>query len=336
MDNEVVITVANLRKTFQTFKRREGVAGAVKDLFNRNYTPLHAVDGINFQIKRGEILGFIGPNGAGKSTTIKMLTGILKATSGEMSVLGYDPFRDRKNYVGHIGVVFGQRTQLWWDIAVIESLKLLGKIYNVSDTDFKTRIELLTGVLDLKEFLNTPVRKLSLGQRIRSDLAASLIHSPQVLFLDEPTIGLDAVAKDSVREFLQRINSELKTTIILTTHDLREIEELCERIIIIDHGKIIFDGGIDRIKSLPGLTREMIVDFSGTVTQEELRAKLSSLVEIEIESSRRAQVRFESGKVPAAQLVRAVLDNFDVSDLSILQPPIEEVIMKIYREGIRE
>src|SRR5436305_4069560 len=243
-----IIEARNLRKDFRVFKRREGVWGAVRDLFHRDYVTLAAVDGINLNVEEGEFLGYIGPNGAGKSTTIKMMTGILVPTSGEIVAAGLDPYRDRTRYTKTIGVVFGQRTQLWWDIAVIESFKLLKEIYGVSDEDYRRRMALFDTVLGINAYLHQPVRKLSLGERMRCDLAASLIHRPPLLFLDEPTIGLDVVAKDHIREFLKEVNRTEGTTVLLTTHDLSDIEELCRRIIIIDKGRVLFDGQLAEMK----------------------------------------------------------------------------------------
>lgn len=327
----MVISISRLSKSFQTYSRREGVWGSVKDLFSREYRTLKAVDEISFDVEAGELIGYIGPNGAGKSTSIKMLTGILKPTSGEMSVLGYHPFRDRKAYTKHIGVVFGQRTQLWWDIAVIESLKLLGSIYEVPAAEFRKRLEVLTEIFGLQDLLHTPVRKLSLGQRIRCDLAGSLVHQPAVLFLDEPTIGLDAVAKESVRDFLRRINAEFKTTIILTTHDLKEIEELCERIIVLDKGKIIYDGSLDEVKALPGLERRVMIDFRKDITPEELRGVLNGTVKIDPEGPRRLALVFDQETVHTVDLLKAVLSHFEILDLTVNEPDIEQVVMKIYR-----
>ena len=328
------IEVNELSKTFRVFSRREGVMGSVKDLFHREYSDLNAVDKISFSIEQGEIVGYIGPNGAGKSTSIKMLTGILKPTSGEMNVLGFHPFKDRKAYTKHIGVVFGQRTQLWWDIAVIESFKLLGKIYEVPKADFDQRLEMLTDILGMKEFLHTPVRKLSLGQRLRSDLAASLLHGPKILFLDEPTIGLDAVAKDSIRTFLRKINQEMKTTVLLTTHDLKEIEELCERIVVVDHGKIIYDGDLKKIRTLPGLGKNIVIDFAGPAPVDALCEKFSGKAEFEKLSERRVEVQYDPQSLPTVSLVQDIVGSFEIADFNISEPDIEEVIMKIYRDGV--
>src|ERR1035437_6814722 len=236
MSADSLIHVHELCKDFRTFKRREGVWGSIQNLFVRDYRTVAAVDRVSFSIERGEMVGYIGPNGAGKSTSIKMLTGILVPTSGEIRINGYVPYRQRRQYVKTIGAVFGQRTQLWWDIAVIESFKLLRRIYDVSQRDFDERMERFNEILGIRDYLRTPVRKLSLGERMRCDLAASLLHNPPLLFLDEPTIGLDVVAKGRIREFLKEVNRTESTTVLLTTHDLSDIEELSQRILIIDKG----------------------------------------------------------------------------------------------------
>ena len=329
-----VIKVDKLSKSFRTFSRREGLWGSFKDLFHREYRELKAVDEISFTVNEGELIGYIGPNGAGKSTSIKMLTGILKPTSGEMQVLGFHPFRDRKRYTQSIGVVFGQRTQLWWDIAVVESLRLLGKIYEVPEAEYKIRLKMLCDILEIHDLLHTPVRKLSLGQRVRCDMAASLIHNPKVLFLDEPTIGLDAVAKDNVRNFLRKINKELRTTIILTTHDLKEIEELCHRIIILDKGHIIYDGGIDGIKSLPGLGKEIQIDFVAEAPLEDLNQRFQNRAVFKRESERRLVGSYDPRKLSTVELIQGVVNHHQVADLLISEPSIDEVVMKIYREGV--
>src|SRR5438094_386686 len=221
-----IIEVRELTKEFRTFRRREGVLGALENLFVREHVTVHAVDRVSFTIEPGEMVGYIGANGAGKSTTIKMLTGILVPTGGVVVSYGYVPYGERRRYTKHLGVVFGQRTQLWWDIAVIESFKLLKEIYGVSEADYRRRLDKFAEILNVKEYLHTPVRKLSLGERMRCDLAASLLHNPPLLFLDEPTIGLDVVAKDHIREFLKEVNRTEGTTVLLTTHDLSAIEEL--------------------------------------------------------------------------------------------------------------
>ena len=329
-----IIETKNLSKSFRSYQRREGVLGSIRDLFHREYHEVKAVDGISLRVEEGELLGYIGPNGAGKSTSIKMLTGILKPTSGEMNVLGLNPFRDRRVYTQRIGVVFGQRTQLWWDIAVLESFKLLAKIYRAPEADFRSRLATLNEVLELKELLHTPVRKLSLGQRMRCDLAASLLHGPKLLFLDEPTIGLDAVAKDSIRRFLRHINEEFRTTIILTTHDLKEIEELCERIIVLDKGSIVYDGSLRAIKAIPGLTRRIQIEFTKLAPLEELEQTFFGKVEFERESARIISGKYDPRTLPTGDLLKNILGKFEVADLNVAEPNIEEVIMKIYREGV--
>jgi ABC-2 type transport system ATP-binding protein len=330
--SSLAVSVTALSKSFRTFARREGIWGGVKDLFHREYKSLNAVEQISFGVPRGEIVGFIGPNGAGKSTTIKMLTGILKPSSGDMQCLGFHPYRDRKRYCSHIGVVFGQRTQLWWDIAVIESFNLLGNIYRVPLADYKRRLEQLTEILELGEFLHTPVRKLSLGQRLRSDLAASLLHGPELLFLDEPTIGVDAVAKTSIRAFLKKINRELGTTIILTTHDLTEIEELCERIVIIDHGKLVYDGSLEQIRSLPGVKRSVIAQCAGSIATAPLQAKLEK-ASIRVEGSK-IFVDFIPQEHATIEVVRTMVETLPIADLSVSEASIEDILIRIYKDGM--
>lgn len=330
-----LIEVEHLTKTFRVFDRREGVLGAVKDLFHRRYHSLEAVDDISFSIERGETVGYIGPNGAGKSTTIKMLTGILVPSSGKIQVDGLVPHRDRHTFTHQIGVVFGQRTQLWWDIAVIESFRLLGRIYQVPESVLDARIRLLDPILDLTPLLHTPVRKLSLGQRMRCDLAASLLHSPPILFLDEPTIGLDVVAKDSVRAFLKEINRTFETTVLLTTHDLRDIEELCRRVIVIDHGHILFDGALEDMKSRHA--GRVHLDFDLVVMEElgNVSAAVGhvDLVTLEQLGPCRFRASFEKGQLKPANLVKDIVNHLDVADLAIEEDSIEEVVRRIYSSG---
>ncbi len=247
-DMENMIYADDLRKEFKKIIKEPGIKGSVKALFKPHKEIVKAVDGITFSVPKGEILGFIGPNGAGKSTVIKMLTGILTPTSGTCRIKGKIPQEDRKNYVREIGVVFGQRTQLWWDLALRETYAVLKEIYQVPDDKYKKRMVFLNEVLELDSFITSPVRTLSLGQRMRADIAASLLHSPKVLFLDEPTIGLDVVVKENIRNAIRRINAEEGTTVILTTHDLSDIELLCERIVMVDKGKKVFDGAISELK----------------------------------------------------------------------------------------
>ncbi len=332
----MIVEVRNLTKEFRITKHREGVWGAFKDLFHREYRRLVAVDGINLSIEEGEFVGYIGPNGAGKSTTIKMLTGILVPTSGEIMSNGFRPYHDRTRYTKTIGVVFGQRTQLWWDIAVIESFKLLRRIYDVPQSDFKLRLGLFSELLGLGEFLTTPVRKLSLGQRMRCDIAASLLHSPRLLFLDEPTIGLDVVAKDRIREFLKEINRNLKTTILLTTHDLSDIEELCRRIVIIDHGRLLYDGSLDGLRQRLGRYNQIIVHLQERKHAQQLDLTLQSGNGIEWEQLDEVtrKIRYNREQMSSAEIIRRILNDVPVRDIYIEPEPIEEIVKTIYNQGL--
>jgi ABC-2 type transport system ATP-binding protein len=261
-NRNIMISVKDLRKVFKVQRHHRGFWGSVKNLITREQYEVRAVDGITFDIERGELIGYLGPNGAGKSTTIKMLSGLLVPTEGEVRVAGRIPWRDRRNHVANIGTVFGQRTTLWWDLPVIESLSLLKHIYEIPQNRYDHNLSEFRELLELDDFIDTPVRSLSLGQRMRADLCAALLHDPQVIFLDEPTIGLDVVAKERIRRFIQHLNQERNTTIILTTHDISDIARLCHRVLIIDLGRLIFDGSLDTITDRFGTYREVIVDFA--------------------------------------------------------------------------
>lgn len=324
------VSVRSLCKTFRRFHRREGLGGAVKDLFHRRWESLPAVDGISFDIEPGERVGYIGPNGAGKSTTVKMLTGILTPTSGEIEALGFVPHRDRERYVRRIGVVFGQRTQLWWDLAVIESLRLLQRIYEVDNKTYERRLGQLREILELDDFLHTPVRKISLGQRMRADLAASLLHGPDLLFLDEPTIGLDLMAKDAIRTFLREINRELGTTILLTTHDLRDIEALAERVLVIDHGHLVFDGALESLRGQAGDDAVAELDLL-TAPADGLLERIAPEATWEHVSALRYRARFRRSELPAAELLRRAVEQLSVADISLPEPSIEALIRRIYQ-----
>src|ERR1700723_3428125 len=327
---EPLIQVRELSKCFRTFHRREGIWGGLQNLFVREYKTIKAVDRVNLSINRGEMSGYIGPNGAGKSTSIKMLTGILVPTSGEAVVNGFVPYRQRRQYVRTIGVVFGQRTQLWWDIAVIESFKLLRRIYEVSQKDFDARMEMFNQILGIRDYLHTPVRKLSLGERMRCDLAAALLHNPPLLFLDEPTIGLDVVAKDHIRHFLRAINREFRTTVLLTTHDLDDIEELCRRIMIIDHGKVLYDGQLAQLKQQLLRTKQIKFAIKDRTQAECLDAFSRDGLEVDQVDELTYRIRFDRVKVSTSDLIRKILDAVEVRDLLIEDEPIEEIIKRIY------
>lgn len=328
-----IIEVENLTKDFRTFRRREGVLGAIQNLFVREYVTVHAVDHIRFSIEPGEMVGYIGANGAGKSTTIKILTGILVPTGGRVVSNGYVPYRDRSRYTRRLGVVFGQRTQLWWDIAVIESFKLLKEIYEIPDADYQRRLGVFSEILSVSDYLHTPVRKLSLGERMRCDLAASLLHNPPILFLDEPTIGLDVVAKDRIREFLKEVNRTERTTVLLTTHDLSDIEELCRRIIIIDKGKILFDGLLAQMK-------QRLAKYNRVKFYLKDRSQIARLPQIASDGIALERVdeltyllQFDRAHHSSADVIRLIVTQLEVRDIFIEEEPIEDVVRRIYLSG---
>jgi ABC-2 type transport system ATP-binding protein len=325
------VSVAGLTKVFRSYRRQEGLAAALKSLVRRQTTETAAVSDVTFSIEPGEMVGYIGANGAGKSTTIKMLTGILTPTSGEISCNGFVPARERTRYVATIGVVFGQRTQLWWDIAVVESFRLLKEIYGLSDEEYRERMGLFDRVLGIAAYLHQPVRKLSLGERMRCDLAASLLHRPPLLFLDEPTIGLDIVAKASVREFLQAINREEGTTVLLTTHDLSDIETLCRRVIVIDHGRLLFDGALSELRNRILPVTSVIFDVKTVPDPSLLLWNGPKILEV---GSHRYRMDIDRRQLSPASAVKEIVNRFDVADLSIEEPQIEEVVKRIYREGV--
>ena len=328
-----IIEVRELTKEFRTFRRREGVLGALQNLFVREYIAVRAVNRVSFTIEPGEMVGYIGANGAGKSTTIKMLTGILVPTGGVVVSYGYVPYRERRRYTKHLGVVFGQRTQLWWDIAVIESFKLLKEIYGVPEADYRRRLDKFAEILNVKEYLHTPVRKLSLGERMRCDLAASLLHNPPLLFLDEPTIGLDVVAKDHIREFLKEVNRTEGTTVLLTTHDLSDIEELCKRIIIIDKGRVLFDGQLAEMKGR--LARYNQVKFF--LKDRGQVGRLGQIATDGISCERVDELtyllRFDRHQHSSAEVIREIVNQLEVRDIFIEEEPIEDIVKRIYLSG---
>jgi len=337
MADAPLIDVRELSKDFRTFKRREGVWGSIQNLFIRDYATVKAVDRVSFTVDRGEMVGYIGPNGAGKSTSIKMLTGILMPSSGEARVNNFLPYKQRRQYVKSIGVVFGQRTQLWWDIAVVESFKLLRRIYEVSEDDFRERMGKFNEILGIQDYLFTPVRKLSLGERMRCDLAAALLHNPPLLFLDEPTIGLDVVAKDQIRKFLRAINREFQTTVLLTTHDLDDIEELCRRIMIIDHGRLLYDGPLDLLKQKLLRTKQIKFAVKDSAQLASVNSFARDGMELEQVDQLTYRIRFDRTKLATADLIRQILNTVEVRDLLIEDEPIEEVVKRIYAgEALQE
>ena len=326
-----IIVVSNLQKHFRVFKHRRGMGGAFRNLFSRQYKVVRAVDGVSFQIRPGELVGYLGPNGAGKSTTLKMLTGLLVPSGGELWVNGRVPWRERQAHVATIGAVFGQRTTLWWDLPVIESLDLLQYIYKIPPHHFRRNMAEFRKMLELDPFLDTPVRSLSLGQRMRADLCAALLHDPILLFLDEPTIGLDVVAKERIRQFIRHVNRERGTTVILTTHDLSDVEKLCERVMIIDQGRLLFDGALDTLRERFGGKRALVVDFA----QEYDDVTVADAQVIE-RDGRRAVYQFEQEVLTASELIGRLSARYRIRDLSVREPDIEATVRRIYEERLLE
>ena len=331
------IEVNGLRKEFKAYSSRSGLSGAFRDLFTRNYKIVPAVNDINFNVKQGEMVGYIGENGAGKSTTIKMLTGILTPTSGSVIVNGMNPHKERERFVQTIGVVFGQRSQLWWDIAVQESFRLLKKVYKVSDAQYNEHMEHVIKTLDLGPLLDKPVRKLSLGQRMRCELAAALIHNPPLLFLDEPTIGLDVLVKLKIREFLKEINEKYNTTILLTTHDLTDIEALCERVVMLDEGNIIYDGALKSLKETWGEGKEISFEFLEKADLSRLET-LTGDLDIKWELDERKQIFTAvtgDDEETVSQVIARTVATYKVRDVKINEPSTEEIIRNIYDKGMK-
>ncbi len=314
------IVVRNLTKEYEVVKREKGI----KKWIISTKEKVKAVNGLDFVIEEGEIVGFIGPNGAGKSTTIKMLTGILTPTEGEVIIGGENPWKCKRQFYQNIGVIFGQRSQLWWDLPVEDTFCLLKKVYHISEIEYRKNMQLFRDLLNMDELLQKPVRQMSLGQRIRCEIAAALIHNPSVIFLDEPTIGLDVVAKDNIRKFIKQYNEEKKATIILTTHDMDDIDCLAKRIIIIDKGYKVYDGDKDKIKDLNGrkrflqieLNQEFHIDYPGVtlISDEGLKKKVS----------------FDLEEVSMKKFLQYVMDNVEIQDMEVISTPIEEIIKSIY------
>ncbi|MDQ2663197.1 MAG: ATP-binding cassette domain-containing protein [Candidatus Eremiobacteraeota bacterium] len=323
-----LIQTQDLRKVFRSVKRRPGAMGALRTLFSREYEEKVAVAGVTMALEAGELIGYIGPNGAGKSTTIKMLTGILVPSSGSISVAGLVPSAKRQDNARNIGVVFGQRSQLYWDLPLVESFELLRAIYAIPPDTYARNVAHFTDILDLGPFLRTPVRQLSLGQRMRGDFAAAMLHDPKIVYLDEPTIGLDVVAKESIREFIRFVNAERGTTVILTTHDLADVERLCRRVVLIDGGKLIYDGPVERIKEHYGTYRTLVLTFEQPQRDPQLDG-----AELESNEHMTARFRFDRETVRADALIRLATERYGVRDLSLEEPDLESIIRRIYVEG---
>ena len=320
-----IFSVKSLSKSFRVPKRQQGFWKQLAALFSSEYDLRVALDDVSFDIEEGELVGYIGPNGAGKSTTVKILSGILVPDSGEVTVFGKTPWLYRIEIVRQIGVVFGQRTQLWWDLQVIESFELLKAIYEIPEAEYKKTLDELIDKLGLLKILHTPVRMLSLGQRMRCDIAASLLHSPRVLFLDEPTIGLDAASKLAVRDFIRRLNKEKKVTILLTTHDMDDIEALCERVIVLSGGKVDFDGPLERLRKKISPERYLVIDFL-----KEPEDFKESDVEVMRKEGHRLWLKFNPVATSIPDLIARIASQYEVIDLFVENPPIEETIAKLY------
>ncbi len=323
---EAVIEVHDLIKEYIVTKKESGLRGALKGLLFPEKSTVRGVDGISFSINPGEIVGYIGPNGAGKSTTIKMLTGILHPTSGSIKVCGVSPQADRKSVVRKLGVVFGQRTQLYWDLRLGESFELLRRIYQIDKTSYEESLTILSDVLKLNEFINTPVRQLSLGQRMRGDLAAAMLHSPSILFLDEPTIGLDADAKHAIRNFIKEINRKRGVTVILTTHDLDDVEELCSRLVVVNHGKVVEDGPIESLIHKLTPHRLLVVELQHPC--DDLTHPSAEIIKCD---GLKIWYQFEKERISAAELISDLSQKLPIQDLSVKEPDIEDAIREVYK-----
>ncbi|MCL2472854.1 MAG: ATP-binding cassette domain-containing protein [Treponema sp.] len=326
-----MIQLKNIKKTFRVAKREKGTAAALLSLFHREYREIHALDGISFSVEKGEIAGFIGPNGAGKSTAIKIMSGILTPDSGECTVLGMCPWNNRSKYVSHIGVVFGQRTQLWWDVPVHDSLELLGDIYKVDEKRFRENLGELSEILELGDLLSVPLRQLSLGQRMRCEIAASLLHDPEVLFLDEPTIGLDALSKLAVRRIISDLNRKRHITVILTSHDMDDIEALTDRILLIGKGRLLYDGALGTLRSRYDRLRRLELQYEGTDVSAPLPEPAGT--RLISKKDNHAVYEVDTGVIGISAALRLLGETLDIRDMSAGSRPIEEIIASLYREG---
>jgi len=319
------ILVEALAKTYRVAERAPGLTGALRGLVRRRWREVHALADVSFSLEAGELLAFIGPNGAGKSTTVKILSGILRPTSGRVEVGGLVPYEDRVRHVARIGVVFGQRSQLWWDLPVIDGFDLLADIYRVEPERYHRRRDELVAMLRLEPLLDQPVRQLSLGQRMRAEFAAALLHDPAILFLDEPTIGLDAPSKLAVRDFVRRLNREQGVTVLLTTHDMHDVEALAERVIVIGQGRLLTDGPFDSLRASVLAERRLHVDFAAPAPEFEMPG-----VTVRARTERSLELAFDPTKIPTPKLIAAITAEHAVDDIHVDEPAIEEVIARFY------
>ncbi len=326
----MIIELQHVGKTFKQAVKKPGLVGALRHIATQEYTSKEAVKDVNINIQEGEAVAYVGPNGAGKSTTIKMMAGILHPTSGTIKVCGMEPYKKRVENAKNIGVVFGQRTQLWWDIPIRETYTLLRDVYELKEEQYKKQLDMLVTLLEMKDFMHLPARKLSLGQRMRADLAAALIHNPKILYLDEPTIGLDIVVKKRIRSFLRELNKENRTTLLLTTHDLEDIEDICDRIVIIDNGSLVYDGQLGEMKDRYARERALVLETTTPIT--DVKQRLSNFLEVRSEDlgDNRMKLYFDRFDIRAAQLLNAFSQDYEIVDFKIDEPKIETVIMKMY------
>lgn len=328
-----IVKVKNITKEYRTSNHKSGIIGYIKHIFNPKYSIFKAVDNISFEISQGEIVGYLGENGAGKSTTIKMLTGLLTPTSGKIEVNGIIPYKNRIKNNFQIGAVFGQKTQLWWDLPVIESFKLIGSLYKMSKKEFKDNLDWIVSKLELEELLDKQVKNLSLGQKMKCEIAATFLHKPKIVYLDEPTIGLDVLVKENIRKFIKEVNKEFNTTIVLTTHDIKDVEELCDRIILIDRGSIIYDGNINSFR-----TKYSNSDFVTIYKKENEshieKVKLNNKFEILEETKNYIRLKYNSKEISIIEIIDLFKKYYTIENIETDEAKIEEILKDIYRGNI--
>ena len=336
-----MIRVEGLTKEFTRPRRQTGRLAGLRTMVTREVETTTAVDDVSFDVRAGEMVGYLGPNGAGKSTTIKMMTGILVPTSGTVEVGGVVPWKDRQRNALQIGVVFGQRTQLWWDLPLKDSLNLIATLYRMPPAVYRRQYDRFVDLLEMSEFLDRPVRQLSLGQRMRGDLAAAMLYQPRILYLDEPTIGLDVVAKATMRDFIEEVNREHGTTVVLTTHDLADVERLCSRVILIDHGRVLYDGTVAELKSRYAPHRTLVVrvgadsEAGDRIEPDDMAALGAEVIDDDDTTPDTVRLRFEGGRTAASDLIAALAARYSIADVSIVEPDLEGVVRQIYsRQGL--
>ena len=336
-----MIRVEGLTKEFTRPRRQTGRLAGLRTMVTREVETTTAVDDVSFDVQAGEMVGYLGPNGAGKSTTIKMMTGILVPTSGTVEVGGVVPWKDRQRNALQIGVVFGQRTQLWWDLPLKDSLNLIATLYRMPPAVYRRQYDRFVDLLEMSEFLDRPVRQLSLGQRMRGDLAAAMLYQPRILYLDEPTIGLDVVAKATMRDFIEEVNREHGTTVVLTTHDLADVERLCSRVILIDHGRVLYDGTVAELKSRYAPHRTLVVrvgadsEAGDRIEPDDMAALGAEVIDDDDTTPDTVRLRFEGGRTAASDLIAALAARYSIADVSIVEPDLEGVVRQIYsRQGL--